>query len=160
MYMRAKQNKILVPEPLGPGDTIGIAAPASPFEAQKLKKGIDMLETMVFNVHVPEGLYSKSGYLAGSDIHRSFLLNDLFSNKDIKAVLCARGGFGSLKILPFLDYKNISANPKAFIGYSDVTAVLAALFKKSGLISFHGPMAAELGGASKKTKNAMFSALT
>lgn len=154
------KNNILAPEKLEPGDTIGIAAPASPFDLRKFKRGIDALESMGFNVYIPEGIFNRNGYLAGTDLQRSSLLNNLFLNKDIKAILCARGGFGSLKILPFLDYENISDNPKAFIGYSDVTAVLSALFKKCGLISFHGPMASELGSASKKTKNAMFSALT
>jgi len=154
------KNNILVPEKLERGDTIGIAAPASPFEAGKLKKGIETLESMGFNVHIPEGLYSKNGYLAGTDDQRASLLNDLFSKKDIKAIVCARGGFGSLKILPSLDYENILNNPKIFVGYSDVTALLSALFKKCRLISFHGPMATELGSASQRTRNAMFSALT
>jgi len=154
------KKNILVPEKLEYGDTIGIVAPASPFGLRKFKRGIDIVKSMGFNIYIPEGIFNRNGYLAGTDHQRASILNNLFSDKDIKAILCARGGFGSLKILPFLDYESISDNPKAFIGYSDVTAVLSALFKQSGLISFHGPMASELGSASRKTKKAMSSALT
>lgn len=160
MYNRIMKNKILAPEKLKPGDTIGIAAPASPFDSKQFSRGIDALESMGFNVYIPEGIFSRNGYLAGTDGQRASILNNLFSRKDIKAVLCARGGFGSLKILPLLDYENISDNPKIFLGYSDVTSVLSALFKKCRLISFHGPMVAELGSASQRTRDAMFSALT
>ena len=154
------KNNILVPEKLERGDTIGIAAPASPFDLRKFKRGIDVLESMGFNVYIPEGIFNRNGYLAGTDDQRASILNDLFSKKNIKAIVCARGGFGSLKILSSLDYENILNNPKIFVGYSDVTALLSALFKKCRLISFHGPMAVELGGASQRARNAMFSALT
>lgn len=154
------KNNILVPEKLERGDTIGIAAPASPFDLRKFNRGIDVLESMGFTVYIPEGIFNRNGYLAGTDNQRASILNDLFSKKNIKAIVCARGGFGSLKILSLLDYENILNNPKIFVGYSDVTALLSAIFKKCRLISFHGPMATELGSASKRTRNAMFSALT
>lgn len=154
------KKNILVPEKLERGDTIGIAAPASPFDLRKFKRGIDVLESMGFNVYVPEGILNRNGYLAGTDGQRASILNNLFSKKNIKAIVCARGGFGSLKILPLLDYENISNNPKIFVGYSDATALLAALFKKCRLVSFHGPMVTELGGASQITRDAIFSALT
>jgi len=154
------KNNILVPEKLEQGDTIGIAAPASPFDLRKFKSGVDVLESMGFNIYIPEDIFNRNGYLAGTDDQRASVLNDLFSKKDIKAIVCARGGFGSLKILSSLDYENILNNPKILVGYSDVTALLSALFKKCRLISFHGPMATELGSASQRTRNAMFSALT
>ncbi|MBU2621195.1 MAG: LD-carboxypeptidase, partial [Proteobacteria bacterium] len=93
------KNKILVPEKLERGDTIGIAAPASPFDLRKFKRGIDVLESMGFNVYIPEGIFNRNGYLAGTDDQRASILNNLFSKKNIKAIVCARGGFGSLKIL-------------------------------------------------------------
>ena len=154
------KNNILAPEKLERGDTIGIAAPASPFDLRKFNRGIDVLESMGFNVYIPEGIFNRNGYLAGTDDQRASILNNLFSKKNIKAIVCARGGFGSLKILSSLDYENILNNPKIFVGYSDVTALLSALFKKCRLISFHGPMATELGSASQRTRHAMFSALT
>jgi len=154
------KNNILAPEKLERGDTIGIAAPASPFDLRKFNRGIDVLESMGFNVYIPEGIFNRNGYLAGTDVQRASVLNNLFSKKNIKAIVCVRGGFGSLKILSSLDYENILNNPKIFVGYSDVTALLSALFKKCRLISFHGPMATELGSASQRTINSMFSALT
>lgn len=160
MYKRIMKNNILVPEKLERGDTIGIAAPASPFDLKKFRLGVDVLKSMGFNVYIPEGIFSRNGYLAGTDHQRASILNSLFSDKDIKAILCARGGFGSLKILSALDYDKIQKNPKIFIGYSDVTAVLSALYKKCRLITFHGPMAAELGSTSQRTREAMFSVLS
>ncbi len=153
------KNNILVPEKLERGDTIGIAAPASPFNLRNFNRGIYMLKSMGFNVYIPEGIFNRNGYLAGTDDQRASILNNLFSKKDIKAILCARGGFGSLKILSLLDYENISDNPKIFVGYSDITAILSAIFKKCRMISFHGPMAAELGSASQRTIDAMFSVI-
>jgi len=160
MYNRTMKNNILAPEKLERGDTIGIVAPASPFDLRKFNRGIDVLESMGFNVYIPEGIFNRNGYLAGTDVQRASILNNLFSKKNIKAIVCARGGFGSLKILSSIDYENILNNPKIFVGYSDVTALLSALFKKCRMISFHGPMATELGSASQRTINAMFSALT
>lgn len=142
------------------GDTIGIAAPASPFDINRFKKGISVLESMGFNVYSPEGIFYENGYLAGADHQRAAIINDLFSDKKIKAVFFARGGFGSMKLLPLLDYRVISKNPKILIGYSDISALLSALYKKCGLVSFHGPMVTTLGSASKKTMRAMLSVLT
>jgi muramoyltetrapeptide carboxypeptidase len=160
MYKKTERNNILAPEILEQGDTIGIAAPASPFDKGSLKKGIDVLKSMGFNAYVPEGVFARQGYLAGTDDHRASLLNNLFSEKSIKAILCARGGFGSLRILSKLNYDVIRDNPKMVVGYSDVTALLSALFIKCGMVSLHGPMAAELGNISRKTRKALYSALT
>lgn len=154
------KKKLLIPSMLKPGDTIGIAAPASPFDIGKFKKGTSVLKSMGFNVRVPEEIYSVTGYLAGDDNHRAQIINDFFSDKKIKAVFCARGGFGSMKLLPLLNYKTISKNPKTIIGYSDITALLSAVYNKCGLVSFHGPMVTTLGSATKKTINAMLSVLT
>lgn len=154
------KKKLLIPSMLKRGDTIGIAAPASPFDINRFKKGISVLESMGFNVYSPEGIFYENGYLAGADHQRAAIINDLFSDKKIKAVFFARGGFGSMKLLPLLDYRVISKNPKILIGYSDISALLSALYKKCGLVSFHGPMVTTLGSASKKTMRAMLSVLT
>ena len=98
--------------------------------------------------------------MAGEDYQRAAIINNLFSEKKIKAVFFARGGFGSMKLLPLLDYKTISKNPKILIGYSDISALLSAIYKKCGLISFHGPMLTTLADAPKKTIHAMLSVLT
>ncbi len=145
---------------LNPGDTIGIVAPASPFDANMFNKGVSVLESLGFNIYVHKDIYYNNGYLAGTDYQRALMLNDLFSDKKIKAVFCARGGFGSMRLLPLLDYRIIAKNPKILIGYSDISALLSAVYKKCGLVSFHGPMVTTLGSASKKTIHSMLSALT
>ncbi len=153
-------SKILVPDRLAPGDTIGIAAPASPFETENLQHGISVLESMGFRIYVPDGLFEKKGYLAGSDNHRACLLNRLFLDREIKAIICAKGGFGSIRLLSLLDFESIRRNPKIFVGFSDITALLSSLYTKSGLAAFHGPLVTTLENSDQQTADAMFSVLT
>ncbi|MCP4107514.1 MAG: LD-carboxypeptidase [Desulfobacteraceae bacterium] len=152
-------NKILIPERLVPGDTIGIAAPASPFETEIFQQGVTILGSMGFHIHIPDGLFEKKGYLAGSDEHRADLLNRLFLDRKVKAIVCAKGGFGSIRLLSLLDFESIRKHPKIFVGFSDITAILSALYTKCRLVTFHGPLITTLGHADEKTKDAMFSTL-
>ena len=154
-----KKKDLLIPKRLMPGDIIGIAAPASPFDASKFYKGIKEIESMGFKTVIYDGLFETKGYLAGSDRHRADLLNRLFEDKDIDAIICARGGFGSLKILPLINYEIIEKNPKIFIGFSDVTALLTSIYFKCGLLTFHGPMIATLTQNSQVSKKSLFSTL-
>ncbi len=157
--MRVNNSKVRIPARLELGDTIGMVAPSSPFDHQAFQLGIAVLEKKGFRVTVPDNLFSEKGYLAGSDKQRALQLNDSFANPAIKAILCARGGFGALRILPFLDYDLISRNPKILIGFSDVTALLAVLYFKCHLMTFHGPVATSLGCAPSETQNAFFKAI-
>ncbi|MDP2646774.1 MAG: LD-carboxypeptidase [Desulfobacterales bacterium] len=157
--MKAGSDKLLVPGFLMPGDTIGIVAPSSPFDMENFRRGVAVLEDMGFHVHAPEGLFKKSAYLAGSDSHRARMVNLLFSNAKIKGIVCARGGFGAMRILSLLNYEIIIKNPKFFIGFSDISAILSALYTRCGLITFHGPMVSSLGRATQRTKDALRSAL-
>lgn len=84
----------------------------------------------------------KLGYMAGDDRSRADALNAAFADKDISAIFCARGGFGSLRILQYLDFDIIRANPKIFVGYSDITVLLLAIYKKTRMVTIHGPMPA------------------
>ena len=148
---RAVRKRALKPPRLGPGSVIGIAAPAGPFEPATLDRGVEVLRAMDFEVVVPDGLFDANGYLAGTDAHRADLLNRLFADPGIDAVMCARGGYGSLRILPLLDYARMAAQPKALIGFSDITALLTAVFSRCGLVTFHGPVVTTLADASKRT---------
>ncbi len=87
----------------------------------------------------------KYGYLSGPDEVRARLLNRAFADQSVDAILCARGGYGSLRILDKIDYHAIRKNPKIFVGFSDITALHLAIYKKTGLCTFHGPMAADFG---------------
>jgi muramoyltetrapeptide carboxypeptidase len=135
--------KIKAPK-LKEGDRIGIVAPAGPVLQEEIQLGLDFLESLGFEPVCSPHLYDQKGYLAGEDKARVKDLHAMFRDRKIKAVLCARGGYGSHRILQKLDYGLFSRNPKIFIGYSDITALLCALFKKSGLITIHGPVLRDL----------------
>ncbi len=157
--MRVNNSKVIIPARLEPGDTIGLVAPSGSFDHQVFRSGIAVLEKKGFRISVPDNLFSKKGYLAGSDKQRALQLNNSFANPAIKAILCARGGFGALRILPFLDYHLISRHPKIFIGFSDITALLAVLYYKCNLVTFHGPVATSLGRAPSETQKSFFKVL-
>lgn len=150
----------LVPDRLLPGDTIGIVAPASPFDRKEFDRGVAVLKAMGFRIIVPDDIYIKKGYLAGPDIHRANLINTFFADRKIKAIICARGGFGSMRVLSLLDFESIKKNPKIFIGFSDISAILSVLYTKCGFVVFHGPMVTSLGDASKKTREALLAAVS
>ncbi|MDY6792151.1 MAG: LD-carboxypeptidase [Thermodesulfobacteriota bacterium] len=152
--------KILKPPRLRRGDTIGIVAPASHFDVEKFNKGIAVLESMGFNISVPERLFNKKGYFAGSDWERAEMVNSYFADPTIKAIMCARGGYGSMRILSLLDYQTIQQNPKIFVGFSDVSALLSALYLKCGLVTFHGPTVTTLANSDQNTKNFLLSMMT
>lgn len=158
--MGAKKNIQLVPDRLLPGDTIGIVAPAGPFDRKKFDRGVTVLKAMGFHIVIPDDIYTKNGYLAGPDIHRASLINTFFVDRKIKAIICARGGFGSMRILSLLDFESIKKNPKIFIGFSDISAILSVLYTKCGFVVFHGPMVTCLGDTSRKTSKALLSAVS
>lgn len=140
--------KIRKPPRLKKGDTIGIAAPASPpASLHSLTKGIRSLEQLGYHIVLGKHLYEKHGYLAGTDADRASDINELFLDPKVNAILTVRGGYGSHRLLPLLDYKAMRRNPKVFVGYSDITALQLAIFAKTGLVTFSGPMVAtEFGG--------------
>jgi len=153
------KNKPIRPPRLRPGDTIGVVAPAGPFERKLFSQGLSTLEAMGFQICVPKEIFEKTGYLAGDDAHRAQLVNRLFKDPAIHAIVCARGGFGSLRILPRLDFDAIRENPKIFMGFSDITALLTAITTLGGLVSFHGPVVTTLANALKNTRDALLAAI-
>jgi muramoyltetrapeptide carboxypeptidase len=155
-----KSEKIRVPARLKPGDTIGIVAPAGPFDRQTFLRGVCIIEDMGFKTFIPPGLFEKNRYLAGSDNHRAQFINQLFADMSVDAIICARGGYGSMRILPMLDYDAIQNKPKVFIGFSDITILLSVLFSRCNLVTFHGPVVTSLVDASEETKCSLFSNLT
>jgi muramoyltetrapeptide carboxypeptidase len=149
-----------IPLGLRPGDCIGIVAPASSFEESDFFSGVQILKYMGFRVRFPEGIFAKSGYLAGSDVDRAAQVNAAFEDTAVQAILCARGGYGSMQILPYLDYAAIRRHPKLLMGFSDITALLCALYQRSGLVSCHGPVITTLNGVGSKTIDSVFNILT
>jgi muramoyltetrapeptide carboxypeptidase len=143
------------PARLKPGARIGIVAPAGPFDEETFGRGTRILEKMGFDVFVPPQLLHARSYLAGSDQRRAQFVNQLFADKSIDAIMCARGGYGSLRILPLLDYQIMADNPKVFIGFSDITVLLNVLTHRCGLATFHGPVVTSLADASDETRSAL-----
>lgn len=132
---------MLKPGKLISGDTIGIIAPASPaHDIEKINRSIDNFKSLGFNIALGESCTSMKGYLAGDDKIRANDVNAFFKNPNVKGIFCLRGGYGSQRILDRIDYNMITYNPKIFVGYSDITALHFALYRKCRLTTFHGPM--------------------
>ena len=132
---------LIRPRHLSPGDTLGIVAPASaPPDPVAIDRGVAALEKLGYKVKLAPNVRNRLGFLAGTDQERADDLMGMFTDPDVKAILCVRGGYGTPRLLPLLDYKLIRKNPKIFVGYSDITALHCAFLTKAQLISFHGPM--------------------
>jgi muramoyltetrapeptide carboxypeptidase len=140
-------SNLSLPKRVYAGCTVGVAAPAGPFDPGKLSEGLRALEAAGFRTHAPSDLFESRRYLAGPDRHRADTVNRLFADPGIDAVICARGGYGSMRVLSYLDFGLIAANPKPFIGFSDVSALVVALCNRCRLAAFHGPVVTTLGGA-------------
>jgi len=157
--MNLSKDKHIRPNRLKPGDTIGIVAPAGAFDREIFMQGLSTLKSMGFHTRVPDEIYNKTGYLAGSDPQRAQLVNRLFKDPDVQAIVCARGGFGCLRMLPLVDFDIIRTHPKIFVGYSDITALLTAITSQSRLVTFHGPMVTTLAGAPELTCHSLSAAI-
>jgi muramoyltetrapeptide carboxypeptidase len=150
--------KTIKPGALRRGDVIGICSPASaPATDDALSRGIRYLEGLGYRIELGSNVSRKRGYLAGTDTQRADDVNDLFGNRSVKAIIAARGGYGSQRILPFLNYRLIRQHPKIFVGYSDITALQLALLARTGLVTFSGPMvASELSSGFRGTSEEWF----
>ncbi|HEY5594926.1 MAG TPA: LD-carboxypeptidase [Nitrospiria bacterium] len=133
---------MIKPEALRTGDTIGVIAPAGSADPAELARGVEHLIGMGFRVALGESVEKRLRYLAGSDRDRAADLNRMFSNPEITAIVCARGGYGTSRIIPYLDEAAIAQHPKILVGSSDVSLLLNYLCRRLGLVTFHGPMAA------------------
>lgn len=131
----------LKPPTLRKSDTIGIISPSGPVIFKKrFKLGIQTLKKMGFRVVLGKNVFKEYGaYMGGADKERAADLDAMFRNKKIKGIFCSRGGQTSNRLLDLIDYGAIKKNPKVFMGLSDITVLLNAIHKKTGLITFHGP---------------------
>ncbi len=133
--------KLLKPERLDFGDTVGLIAPASaPPDPKAVDRAALALEKFGFKPKLGRHVRAREGFLAGGDRGRAADVMHMFADKKVKAIICLRGGYGCARILDRLDYALIRRHPKIFAGYSDITALHGALAKWVNLISFHAPM--------------------
>jgi muramoyltetrapeptide carboxypeptidase len=132
---------LLKPPRLRKHDLIGLVSPASaPSSQEKVEKGTQYLERLGYRVKIGRHVMDQHGYLAGKDDERAEDLNDMLRDPAVKAVFAIRGGYGTPRLLHLVDYRAVRRNPKILVGYSDVTALQLALFRKTSLVTFSGPM--------------------
>lgn len=137
----AYDPRTLLPKAIKKGDTVGLISPsAATADRMQFTFAKEALEALGFQVKLGKNLMNRRGHLAGTDAERAGDLNDMFADKEVKAIVSIRGGSGAARILPLIDYKNISKNPKPLLGYSDITALHCAIQAQTGLVTFHGPM--------------------
>jgi muramoyltetrapeptide carboxypeptidase len=120
--------------------TIAILSPAAPSEPQKLVQGQTFIKAQGYCVKLLPHAGASEGYLAGTDAERLADLHAAFEDSEIELILCARGGYGCMRLLPHIDWELIRRHPKPVIGFSDVTALLIPLWQRSGVKGFYGPM--------------------
>ena len=135
-----QSKKLIKPARLKNGNTIALVTPGSYITQQEKEESISNLRGLGFNVIYSDRLMQKTGYFSATDRERAADLNEMFERTDVQGIMCARGGYGCARILPYLDYTLIEDNPKPFIGFSDATALQYALLKNSSVITFHGPV--------------------
>lgn len=140
--------RLLKPARLTKGATIGVVSPSSFSEPFALGQGVNYLRGLGYRVVLGECTrnLTRTGFLSGKDEARARELTHMFKDENIDAIFCARGGYGAMRILPLLDFDAIKANPKIFMGYSDITTLHVAIHQRTGLVTFHGPSLEGYGG--------------
>lgn len=129
------------PKRLSPGDTVGLVLPASGVaESDSIALAKEQLEAIGFKVKVGPHAYDRWGYFAGRDRDRAGDVNQMFADDSISGIVCYTGGWGTPRILPYIDYELIARKPKVILGYSDITALLNAITRRTRLVTFHGPV--------------------
>lgn len=142
MSEHARQKRIKPPA-LRRGDTVGIVAPASNIKREALEGGCKALDRLGYRPVFLDSIFDRDLYFAGGIERRVDELHQMFRRDDVRAILCARGGYGANYLLPHLDLDVIRSHPKILAGYSDLTCLLTYLFDAVGLVTFHAPMVAK-----------------
>ncbi|HHB76489.1 MAG TPA: LD-carboxypeptidase [Desulfobulbus sp.] len=154
----------IVPPTVQPGDTIGLFCPAGPIRnMQSVQQGIGCLRDFGFRIKVVRELQEQTNphaYLAASDVDRAGELQQLWQDDEVAALMAVRGGFGCLRLLELLDFTMLGDNPKLLIGFSDLTALLAAIHRKTGLIGLHGPVVSTLADSDRSSRQRLFACMT
>ena len=138
-----KRASRIRPPALQPGDTVGIVAPASNVKPEQLEAGCAALRELGYKPFYFDSIFERDLYFAGSATRRARELEEMFLRDEVRAIVCARGGYGANYLLDILDLKKVKAHPKIFVGYSDLTTLLTYFTDATGLITFHGPMVAK-----------------
>jgi muramoyltetrapeptide carboxypeptidase len=138
--------KFALPEPLRSQDRVAVIAPSGAvYDWEKVEAGLSVWRNQGYNLWIPENLSPNWGYLAGDDRHRCQQLITAWNDPDVKAIVCARGGYGAMRLLEQLDWGQIADQPKWLIGFSDITALLWAIAARNKVITLHAPVLTTLG---------------
>jgi len=136
-----QQKPTIRPKRLAPGDTVGLVLPATEaMTRDEIDFAKEQMEAIGFKVAIGAHAYDKWGYFAGRDRDRADDINGMFAEDRIAGIVCYTGGWGSPRVLPYLDFDLMARKPKVIIGYSDITALLNPIHQRTGLVTFHGPV--------------------
>ncbi len=134
-------SSIIKPPRLKVGDTVGLISPAGVVDQKTVDEFTEILSELGLNVKLGKHILDRYGYLAGKDTNRAADVNAMFADTSVQGIFTMAGGWGCNRILPLLDYNLIRQNPKIIMGFSDVTSLILAIYARSGIITFHGPLA-------------------
>lgn len=148
------------PSKLSKGDTIGIVSPARWLKEDVCHSSVKILEESGYPVKLGPATFLQDNQYAGTTEERTNELEEMFADEDVKAIICSRGGYGSIRVSDCLNYDLILRNPKIFIGYSDITALHVSLLKMTELVTFHGPMLVSLEKKDEFTLRYLFQVLS
>ena len=155
-----QKRRTVYPASIKKGATIGIVAPAgSLIDKENFAAGIKQLEKKGFEVRFNKKILSARGYLAGTDQERAHEFNTMWADPEVKALIAARGGYGCLRMIDLIDMNRIRKNPKIFIGFSDLTVLLNTITKRTGLVTFHGPVITTIADSDRQSQKSFFDTL-
>jgi len=160
--VRISEFFLIRPRRLRRGETIGVVAPGWSFDPSRFRKGVTQLKRLGFKVKFDRAIFRRYWSMAGHDEARADQINRMFADKEVRAIFCAKAGYGSIRTIPYLDRNVIRRNPKIFVGYSDITILLEYLQRIANMVVFHGPVVAgEIHGKmSRITLESLMRALT
>lgn len=153
---------MLYPKKINAGATIGLVSPCSAISEERLESCKRALKNMGFSIKLSENICAnKGGYMAGDEKERGQWINKMFADPEVDAIFCIRGGDGGNRVTPYIDLDIVRANPKAFVGYSDITSFHLLFNQQADLITFHGPMVSSnlVDHLDAETKFSLFSCL-
>lgn len=155
-----KEEGCLYPQPINKGDCIGLVAPAgSLISKENFTAGIAILEKRGFRIKFNRKILYSKGYLAGTDQERADEFNTMWADPEVKALVAARGGYGSLRMVDLIDMDQIRKNPKILIGFSDLTVLLNTINERSKLVTFHGPVITTLADIDRQSQKSFLDTL-
>ena len=132
---------MIIPEKLKIGDTIGVIAPSSPIigdNVEELNQAKKIIENLGFKVKYSKNIFSNTNNYSATAKEKADDINEMFADKDVKMIWCAKGGNNSNSTFEYIDYDNIKKNPKIICGFSDITSLTNMITEKTGLVTFSG----------------------